>query len=207
MSANVEVFTIGHSTLSYERFGALLKDAAITAIADVRTAPYSRHFPHFNRDSLRHALLQDQIAYVFLGKELGGRPKESRFFCNGVADYEKMAETIEFSKGLERVIQGAKKFKIAMMCSEHDPLDCHRCLLVGRALHQDRNVTVHHIMSNGVILDQSNIEEKLLNLAGKNDRDFFEPAQKRLADAYRERALKVAFAEQVTNEKKSVAMG
>jgi uncharacterized protein (DUF488 family) len=66
------------------------------------TAPFSRHFPHFNRDRLRDELRQDNVAYVFLGEELGGHPKGQRFFCDGVADYEKMADTADFARGLER---------------------------------------------------------------------------------------------------------
>jgi hypothetical protein len=100
----------------------------------VRSSPYSRHFPHSNIDELRVELRADRISYVFLGKQLGGRPNERRFFCGGVADYEKMALAPEFNKGLDRVIEGAKKYRIALMCSEREPLDCHRCLLVGRAL-------------------------------------------------------------------------
>ena len=106
------------------------------AVADVRSSPYSRHSPHFSRDELRAELRSEGISYVFLGNELGGRPKDRRFYCEGVADYEKMAQTPEFKTGLDRVIEGARKYRIALMCSEHDPLDCHRCLLVGRALAQ-----------------------------------------------------------------------
>lgn len=194
VSNAVEVLTIGHSTLSYERFLTLLNHASVTAVADVRTAPYSRHFPHFNRDTLKNELRQDRIAYVFLGEELGGRPKEKSFFCDGVADYEKMAATEAFTRGLGRIIEGAQKYRIAMMCSEHDPLDCHRCLLVGRVLHQ-RGVRVRHILSNNTIINHDAIEAKLLELSGKVDDDFFEPAERRLAMAYRKRAAKVAFSE------------
>ena len=136
MSDALTVLTIGHSTHSWERFLALLRSANVTAVADVRTSPYSRLYPHFNRDDLREELRADGISYVFLGKELGGRPSERRFYCEGVADYEKMAQASEFNKGLDRVVEGAKKYRIALMCSERDPLDCHRCLLVGRALAQ-----------------------------------------------------------------------
>ena len=66
--------------------------------SDVRTAPYSRHSPHFNRDALRKELRHDGIAYVFLGHELGGRPKEKQLFRDGVADYEKMARLAEFRR-------------------------------------------------------------------------------------------------------------
>src|ERR1700728_147533 len=103
-----EVFTIGHSTHSWERFVALLPSANVTAVADVRTSPYSRHYPHFNRHDMRAELRSDGISYVFLGKELGGRPSERRFYCEGVADYEKMAEASGFRKGLHRVLEGAK---------------------------------------------------------------------------------------------------
>lgn len=202
--AAVEVLTIGHSTLPYERFLALLRQASVTAIADVRTAPFSRHSPHFNRDALRDELRQDDVAYVFLGEELGGRPKGKQFFCDGVADYEKMAETTDFARGLERVIDGAKKYRIAMMCSEHDPLDCHRCLLVGRAL-KERGVTVRHILSGGQIVDHWQIEDRLMDMAGKSDIDLFEPPAKRLAAAYRDRAMKVAFSEQETSARKAAA--
>ncbi|MBA1144208.1 DUF488 domain-containing protein [Mesorhizobium neociceri] len=198
----IEVLTIGHSTLPYERFLALLRQASVTAIADVRTAPFSRHFPHFNRDVLCEELRQDKVAYVFLGAELGGRPKDTQFFCDGVADYEKMAETDDFARGLDRVIKGAKKFRIALMCSEHDPMDCHRCLLVGRALHE-RGIIVRHILSSGQLVDHNQIEARLMEMSGKSDIDLFEPPAKQIASAYRDRATKVAFSERKDNSKKS----
>jgi uncharacterized protein (DUF488 family) len=202
--AAVEVLTIGHSTLPYERFLALLRQASVTAVADVRTAPYSRYFPHFNRDTLRDELRRDQIAYVFLGEELGGRPKDKRLFCDGIADYEKMARTEQFAKGLDRVVDGAKKYRLAVMCSEHDPLDCHRCLLVGRALKQ-RGATVRHILGSGEIIGHDAIETKLMALSNKIDDDFFEPIEKRLAAAYHDRASKVAFAERKADADKPAA--
>ena len=201
MNMAVEVLTIGHSTLSYERFFALLRQACVTAVADVRTAPFSRHFPHFNRDTLRNELRQDNVAYVFLGEELGGRPNSERFYCDGVADYEKMAETADFLRGLERVIEGAKKYRIAMMCSEHDPLDCHRCLLVGRAL-RERGIIVRHILGSGKIVDHQEIEDKLMQMSGKSDIDLFEPPARRLAAAYRDRSMKVAFSKRQDNARK-----
>ncbi|MFL9501978.1 DUF488 family protein [Rhodopseudomonas palustris] len=200
----MEVLTVGHSTLTYERFLELLQGASITAVADVRSMPFSRHFPHFNRESLCDRLRKDEVAYVFLGAELGGRPKGRRFFYDGVADYEKMARTLDFARGLERVIEGSKKYRIAMMCSEHDPLDCHRCLLVGRALHE-RGVTVRHILGSGKVLDHRQIEQELMNLSGKSDVDLFDAPSKRLAAAYRERAMKVAFSERFDDARRSAA--
>jgi uncharacterized protein (DUF488 family) len=188
-----EVLTVGHSTLPYERFLSLLRGAGVTAVADVRSAPYSRQFPHFSRDELCERLRSDGISYVFLGKELGGRPSEEKFYSEGVADYEKMAQAPEFNKGQDRVIEGAKKHRIALMCSERDPLDCHRCLLVGRALAR-RGVRVGHILSDGSVVRHEQIEDRLLELAGRTD-DLFATRSELLAAAYRERARKVAFVE------------
>src|SRR5688500_18502351 len=113
----------------------------VTAVADVRTAPFSRHYPHFNKEQLREELRLDRIAYVFLGRQLGGRPSNRTFYSDSIVDYEKMATAEPFKKGLDRVIEGAKQYRIALVCSEHNPLDCHRCLLVGRGL-SERGVRV-----------------------------------------------------------------
>ena len=193
-SDTTELFTIGHSAHPLERFVALLRGANVTAIADVRTSPYSRRYPHFNREDLREALRSDGIAYVFLGKELGGRPSERRFYREGVADYEKMARASAFSEGLDRVVEGARKYRVALMCSERDPLDCHRCLLVSRALAQ-RGTRVSHILDDGNVVSHSEIEDKLLEISGRNAEDLFAPRSERLATAYRAHARKVAFAE------------
>jgi uncharacterized protein (DUF488 family) len=192
--SEITVWTIGHSTHTYERLLELLRAAGITAVADVRTAPFSRHFPQFNKDFLQGELQMDSIAYSFLGKELGGRPTESQFYCDGVADYERMAQSPQFALGLQRVLDGARRFHIALMCSEHDPLDCHRCLLVGRAL-AARGVAVKHILANGTVADHREIEEQLLKSEGQHRDDLFLSSGERLADAYRKRARKVAYAE------------
>jgi uncharacterized protein (DUF488 family) len=201
---HLEVLTIGHSTHSWERFIALLRKANVTAIADVRSSPYSRYSKRFNRDVLREELRLDGVSYVFLGGELGGRPKEQMLYCEGVADYEKMAQASEFKKGLDRVVDGAKKYRIALMCSERDPLDCHRCLLVGRAL-VGRGVRVGHIFDDGRIVNHAQIEDKLLKLSSHNSEDMFAPREERLTAAYRERARKIAFAEPKLESKSPVA--
>jgi len=203
MENELEVWTIGHSTQSYESFLERLRGVQITAIADVRSSPYSRHLPHFNRDILRDELRADHIAYVFMGEELGGRPKGKQFYCDGVADYEKMARADAFASGLNRVIEGARKYKIALMCSEQHPLDCHRCLLVGRALAQQR-VNVRHILSDGGVIRHKEIEEQLLDMTGKTGDDFFESHDNRLATAYRRRSMKVAYSERKDGLEKAI---
>lgn len=191
---SLSVLTIGHSTHPAEAFLTLLRQAGVTAVADVRSAPYSRHAPQFNSDALKSELRSAGMVYSFLGKELGGRPRDRRSYTDGVADYEKMAATDEFQRGLGRVVEGARKYRIALMCSEQDPLGCHRCLLVGRALSQ-RGVTVRHLLASSEIIDHARIEDRLLEFAGRAGDDLFASREERLAAAYRERARKVAFAE------------
>lgn len=200
----IEVLTIGHSTRDYESFLALLRQANVSAVADVRTSPRSRHFPQFNRESLKEDLRLDGIAYVFLGDELGGRPNKRELYCDGVADYEKMATDENFAKGIKRILKGAKQYRIALMCSEHNPLDCHRCLLVGRAL-SDRGVEVRHILSEDRIVSQHQIEEQLIKECGHGGDDMFAKGRERLADAYRERSRQVSFREP-TNEQQSTTV-
>jgi uncharacterized protein (DUF488 family) len=188
------ILTVGHSNHSPERFIALLRGAGVTAVADVRSAPYSRHAPQFNRDQVRDDLGRAGIAYVFLGRELGGRPAEREFYADGVADYEKMARAPAFAAGLERVIEGAQSHRIALMCSERDPLTCHRCLLVGRAL-EERGARVSHLLDSGECVSHAAIEHELLARTGRTGDDLFAPRTERLAAAYREHARKVAFAQ------------
>lgn len=189
------IWTVGHSTHSYERLLELLRTAGITAVADVRSSPFSRHCPHFSKDALKDELRMDGIAYSFLGKELGGRPTGRQFYRDGVADYERMAQYPDFARGLQRVLEGARKYRIALMCSEHNPLDCHRCLLVGRAL-AEQGVRVKHILADSTIVDNRDIEEQLLESEGREGADLFLSPHERLAAAYRKRARKVAYAEQ-----------
>jgi len=189
-----KVLTIGHSTLPLGTFFSMLEKARVTAVADVRSSPFSRRMPHFSREELRAALKERGLKYVFLGKELGGRPRASNLYCDGVADYEKMASEPAFHKGIDRVIIGAKEHTIALMCSEHNPLDCHRCLLVGRVL-SELHVPLGHILNNGEVAEQHDIEEKLLDISGNATDDMFTTRMERLAKAYRLRARSVAYRE------------
>jgi uncharacterized protein (DUF488 family) len=199
-----DVLTIGHSTHSWDNFIELLRGVGVTAVADVRTSPFSRFNPHFDREEMCEKLSFAGISYVFLGKELGGRPNERKFYSDGVVDYEKVAKSEDFNKGLDRVIEGAKKYRIAVMCSENNPLDCHRCLLVGRAL-AERGVSIQHILSNGGTVSHAKIEDELLQLSRRDAEDFFAPRAERLAAAYRDRSRKVAFTESKSDATGSIA--
>jgi uncharacterized protein (DUF488 family) len=159
------VFTIGHSNHSSERFLALLQGAGITAVADVRSIPRSRRWPHFSRARIEHWLAAAGIAYVFLGAELGGKPADPALLREGRPDYDLMAATPTFQAGLERVLDGAGRYRIALMCAEREPLDCHRFLLVSRHL-RERGVCLRHILADGSIEPHEITENRLLRQAG-----------------------------------------
>jgi uncharacterized protein (DUF488 family) len=159
------VFTIGHSNHSSERFLALLQGAGITAVADVRSIPRSRRWPHFSRARIERWLAEAGITYVFLGAELGGRPDDPALLRKGRPDYELMAATPSFQAGLSRVLDGAVRYQVALMCAEREPLDCHRFLLVSRHL-RERGVGLRHILADGSIESHETTVNRLLRQTG-----------------------------------------
>jgi uncharacterized protein (DUF488 family) len=189
-SAAYDLLTIGHSNLAAERFMALLTSAGVTAVADVRSVPFSRWCPWFSAKALAQRLAGEGIAYLALGDSLGGRPRDPNLYRNGVADYEAIAARLEFVAGLDRVVDEIARHRVCLLCAEREPLDCHRCLLVGRAL-AERGLTLGHIRADGTIEPHAGTEDRLLALAG-GEADLFRDRAERLAHAYRRRAQAVA---------------
>jgi uncharacterized protein (DUF488 family) len=146
-----ELWSIGHSNLSIERFIALLRAHAIARLADVRTAPYSRHWPQFNREELARSLQAVGIAYVYLGRELGGKPEDPALRGpHGLPDYDAIAATTLYQTGLAQLTAHAAQARTAFMCSEGDPARCHRERLVARSL-RAAGWQVHHILTDGSV--------------------------------------------------------
>lgn len=145
------VYTVGHSNVAQEAFIALLKQHGIEVLVDVRSQPYSKYVPHFNAGVLKPAILAAGMKYLYLGKELGGRPDDKRYYdSNGHVLYGLVAESEEFKAGIERLLRGAREHRVALMCNEENPAECHRRLLVGRVL-SERGVRILHIRGDGRI--------------------------------------------------------
>jgi uncharacterized protein (DUF488 family) len=189
-AAQFDLLTIGHSNLPADGFMTLIQGTGVTAIADVRSVPFSRRFPWFSGPALAARLQGADIAHLPFGDVLGGRPRDPALYCEGVADYEKMAATTPFRAGLDRIAEAMGRFRVCLMCAEREPLDCHRCLLVARAL-KERGLTLGHILVDGTIEPHAATEERLLGPAGAAD-DLFGSRADRLAQAYRARTRKVA---------------
>jgi uncharacterized protein (DUF488 family) len=188
------VFTIGHSNLEIGKFVALLKEHGIQAIADVRSSPYSQYNPQFNREVLQKSLQEHGIAYVFLGQELGARRSEPECYLEGRADYGLISQTPAFKRGIERVTQGAAKMRVALMCAEKDPIDCHRCILVTPHLRQ-QGLQVLHILSDGSLEDHAQTELRLMYLFALEEKDLFRSPEESVARAYKMQGEKVAYHE------------
>jgi len=151
MSSRLAVWTVGHSNHGFDDFARLVLGEQIEFLIDVRSFPYSRYAPHFNRDELEAAMTQCGVRYLFFGEELGGRPtSEDHYDSDGHALYEPMSEEEPFTTAVERLIEGARHHRIALVCSEGEPQDCHRRLLVGKVL-SDRGVELRHILPDGTI--------------------------------------------------------
>ena len=193
------LYTIGHSTHTAQKVMDLLRLHGITAIADVRSSPYSRMNPQFNRDSFSDLLKACKIAYVFLGRELGARSKDRNCYCQGKVQYDLLAQTQLFQAGLDRVIHGMTTHRVALLCAEKDPLTCHRAILVCRHL-ATRRVVVKHILEDGRIEHHEEALSRLLAEHGLSERDLFRNRSEMIEQAYSERGDKISYAEPSLSE-------
>lgn len=163
MGAAAQVWTVGHSNHSATGFVRLLEGCDIEVLADVRSQPYSRYTPHFSQPPLRHLLAEAGFNYLYLGRELGGRPPERELYDReGHVLYGELASTPRFGAGLDRLREAAAGGRLAMMCSEEDPSYCHRRLLVTRAmLEQDPESSIAHIRGDGSVVGEAELGRTL----------------------------------------------
>jgi uncharacterized protein (DUF488 family) len=161
--AGAVLYTVGHSNHPFEVLRGLLARHGVDAVADVRSTPFSRRNPQYNRAALAAALEAHGIAYVFLGAELGARSADPAHYREGRVDFERLGASVPFQAGLTRLLAGARTRRIALLCAEKEPLDCHRTLLVSRRL-VERGARVAHILADGGLEPHADTEARLLAL-------------------------------------------
>ncbi|EPX78112.1 DUF488 family protein [Salipiger mucosus] len=188
-----EVFTVGHSNTSARAFVAKLMANGITAIADVRSRPYSAYVPHFGQAELKATLRGWGIAYSFLGRELGARAEDPDVYVDGQVNFARLAQTDLFRSGIDRVIQGSRNYRIALMCAEKEPMECHRTILVARAL-AEAGYDVRHILDDGSVETHEETMDRLMDLLKIPRFDMFLSREVLLEDAYEARAKQIAYA-------------
>jgi uncharacterized protein (DUF488 family) len=166
-----ELYTIGHSTLEIDDFLALLKENYIQVLIDVRSQPYSRFNPQYNRESFKHAMTYANIEYIFAGEYLGGRPGDPTCYKDGVvpdgkADYLKLVDYAVVMKrdwyqcGIQRLLEIASERQTVIMCSEEDPMGCHRHHLIAQTLLK-QGIPVWHIRSDGRVEEAKPLPKKI----------------------------------------------
>ncbi len=188
------VLTVGHSNHSPEAFINLVVRHGIDEVIDVRSAPYSRYAPQFNHEGLQRMLEDIGIGYTYLGGELGGRPADrSCYDADGRVQYDRVAETDSFDDALRRVARLADECRLALLCTEKEPLECHRTLLVARALF-DRGVDVAHIQADASLESHDDAMSRLLNLHKLPPHgDMFRTRSDVVAEALTRQAIKFAY--------------
>ncbi len=154
------IYTVGHSRHSPEHLLKLLRQQGVALLVDVRSRPYSRYVPHFNRSQLQSMIRQSGLTYHFMGEVLGGYPESREFYDEkDEVDYGQLAASPQFLAGIGDLKRIAGEQCIALMCSEEDPLRCHRFLLLGRLL-VEHGISVKHIRSDGRVQTQDELEEE-----------------------------------------------
>lgn len=186
------LFTIGHSNHEIGVLVGLLRRHSVQVVANVRSQPYSARFPQFNRSALKSALRANGLQYVFLGHELGARRDEADCYVDGQARYDLVAKTDAFAEGLDRVLRGLRKYRVALLCAEIDPLTCHRTILVSRHL-RGKGFPIQHILADGSLESHQSAENRLLGKLGKSQPSLFATHEQLIEQAYDEQGYKIAF--------------
>lgn len=186
------IYTIGHSNATAEHLLAMLDQHGIAAVADVRSQPYSRFNPQFNREALASALKNSGRDYVFLGQELGARSEDRSCYREGRAQYALIAQTPLFERGIERLLAAMEKFRVAILCAEKEPLGCHRSILIARYL-QERGIGVRHILEDGSLEDHEASLLRLLALHGMQENNLFQTRDELIAVAYEKQAEQIEY--------------
>jgi uncharacterized protein (DUF488 family) len=186
------IFTIGHSNHDITGFINLLLANKIELVIDVRSAPYSKIYPHFNRNTLKVSLTKNSIEYLFLGDSVGGRSNNIEDYSKGRIIYKKIAEKEEYISSIYLIISLSSEHKTVLMCSEKEPLECHRTLLVSRSIEMLK-VKILHIHRDGQIESQSDAIQRLLKIWNLDSPSLFGEDAERIDEALTKQEGKYAY--------------
>lgn len=156
----MKIYTIGHGNKKADVFLSELVSFGVEFVLDIRSKPYSKWSPHFNREELKTLLHENKIRYVYFGDSLGGLPDDRSCYDDGKVNYTTLQGKDFFQAGIKRLHTAADKgYKVALMCSESAPGDCHRSKLIGEVLQEDGIEVVHITGSNSSITQTEAILE------------------------------------------------
>ena len=190
------LFTIGHSTHTLKSFIELLNRHSVQEVGDVRSQPYSKYSRMFNRENIEQELNKNDIFYSFMGHELGGRISDPSCYDNkGKLQYQYVARLPSFQSALNQIENKLETYNMALMCSEKDPLQCHRMILICRELSKNPNFlekAIKHIFPDGSVKTNQEME-KALRDKFKIYPDMFRTEKECVEEAYNRQAQKIAY--------------
>ena len=192
------LYTVGHSTFPREHLTDLLKKYEIDYLLDVRSTPFSKYTPQYNSDDLKRYLFNENINYAPMGKYFGARQENSAYYPEGFLDFELFRESSVFIQGVENVIKGLESHNIALMCTEKNPIDCHRAIMVARGF-ELQGVDVMHILHDFTTITQERLNQELLDqyFPDRGQISLFQEQnmteEEYLAEAYRSRNKEIGY--------------
>lgn len=189
------IYTIGYSGFKIDDFVKTLKDNGISVVIDVRSLPYSQFHPDYNKEHLAKVLESAKIYYRSYAAEFGARQENRKYYPNGYLDFELFAQSEAFLSGYEKIKRSMEKgFVIALMCSEKEPIECHRALLVARAFH-DAGYTVLHLLPDDEPITQDDLVIELFTGKKpiKGQISAFPPSKECIDKAYKKQNEKIGY--------------
>lgn len=190
--AKTRIFTVGHSDQQPHELVGLLRQHGVTAVVDLRSHPWSAWASQFNRAAIRTTLKQRQIRYAFMGDSLGARPMDPAHYENGKVVYQRLAASPQYRQGIELLIANATRERIALMCSEQDPFNCHRAILIAPELER-AGLEVQHLLNSGELITQRDLTEQLLHRERLDRPDLLQGRAERVALAFERRGNAIAW--------------
>lgn len=162
VNLNTSIFTLGHYNYDIDIFVSILADYDISTVVDVRSYPFSKRNIQYRKDTMSYLLHNRGIKYVFLGDKLGGMSEDESLFTEGILDYKKVTSTEKFKSGIDILSNVASSCIVSIVCTEQDPLRCHRFGMISPVL-RDLGFQVNHILGKGHVKTQDELEHDLMS--------------------------------------------
>jgi len=196
------IYTIGHSNYEMSTFLNIVSNYGIDIIVDVRSAPYSKYCPQFNKEVIKNSLDKAGVKYLFLGKELGARPDDPSCYYGGMVQFDLLRKTELFKNGIAKIKDGISKgYVLAIMCSEKNPIECHRTILISRVL-EEEGLEVKHILNDTEVIEHIQIEEQLQKKFKLEPLlfDAENAKRERIEEAYKKQEERITYTQNMENE-------
>ena len=160
----MEIFTIGYAGFEIDHFIKVIKEYQINSLIDVRSSPFSKYYSEYNKPLLQKTLQERGIIYRNYNREFGARQDDKMYYPNGYLDFSMFTRSMMFIEGMQKIIKAIPLgYRFVLMCSEKDPITCHRSIMIGKAFFNN-GVSINHILSDGRIITQSEIETRLVDM-------------------------------------------